>query len=782
MSLKVTRKKEKKYQHIGNYTPRHDAMNIVTGHATYLDDFALPGMIYGKAKKSPHPHAEIIHINVEKAKALPGVHAVLTYKDVPQNWKTGMPPAKLILDKIVRTAGDNVALVAADSLDICDKAIDLIEVEYKLLEPVYDVVDAIKDGAPQMYDQFKNNVWDPGCPLFTEDPLHDVVKGDVEKGFAECTFVTEGDASYEAMPSPLAPEPPGALVRFDSPTHCEAWVTTQGPNYVKSINAVRMPGIEMDVHAFNVGGSYGNKQTCQMQVMNATVLAKATGKPVKFFLTKAEHLLTYDMRIGARMHAKVGMKADGTVHAIQGLWLLDTGIASDAAQGQVGVGLGEMQLALAKCPNWDFDAQVVSTTHCMNGIVRGFGGQELKSCLLPLVNKCAKSGNLDPVEVLKKNFVQDGDTYRWRDGIWWTARDVDYVETIDKTAKMFRWNERWKGWNVPSKVEGNKVYGVGVGIHGNADVGEDNSEAYVRIDASGKVVVQISIVECGQGQREALQKMAGQIFQVPMESVTITPPDTLVNPHEFTTGGSRGTRTMGTAVVRAAEDCKRQLIEMTAEKFHYEKDNLDTEDGYVYQINNPKHRWSWAEILPKSYAITGFGRYIEDFQVPSCCVIFVEAEVDTDTGIVKLTDMACGSDVGQIIDPKALEMQYHGGFGSAGTDTAIFEESVLDRSTGRLLTSNLIDYKWRNFNEFPPFETLTLESNFSTGNGAIGLGEITGSPGPAAIMMAISAAIGKDFCTYPATPASILAALGKAKNIDRDITTPMTLEIGMRGE
>lgn len=781
MSLKVDLKKAKKYQHVGNYTPRHDAVNIVTGNTIFLDDFKLPGMIYGKAKKSPYPHANIVSIDVDKAKALPGVYAVLTYKDVPQDWMTGMPPTKLILDKTVRCVGDNVALVAADTLEICDQAMDLIDVEYELLEPVYDVVDAIKDGAPQMYERFKNNVWEPGCPLFSLDPIHDVQKGDVEKGFEECDFVTEGDASYEAMPSPLAPEPPGAIVSFDSPTHCDAWVTTQGPNYVKGINQVRMPGIDMDVHAFNVGGSYGNKQTCQMQVMNATVLAKATGKPVKFFLSKEEHLLTYDMRIGARMHAKIGMLKDGTVHAIQGLWLLDTGIASDAAQGQVGVGLGEMQLALAKCPNWDFDAQVVSTTHCMNGIVRGFGGQELKSCMLPLVNKCAKEAGLDPVDVFKKNFVQDGDTYRWRDGLWWTARDVDYVEAITRTAEMFNWKDRWKGWNIPTRIEGSKIYGVGVGIHGNADVGEDNSEAYVRIDASGKVVVQISIVECGMGQREALQKMAGQIFQVPMTSVTITPPDTLVNPHEFTTGGSRGTRTMGTAVVRAAEDCKRQLIEMAAEKFNYEVDNLDTEDGFVYQKNNPKHRWSWAEILPKAYAITGFGRYLEDFQIPSCFVIFVEVEVDTETGIVKMIDVAGGSDVGQIIDPKALEMQYHGGFGSAGTDTAIFEESVLDKSTGRLLTGNLIDYKWRTFNEFPPYKTLTLESNFSTGNGAVGLGEITGSPGPAAIMMAISNAIGKDYCHYPATPASILAALGKAKNTDMDPNTPSTLTAGMKG-
>jgi len=387
----------------------------------------------------------------------------------------------------------------------------------------------------------------------------------------------------------------------------------------------------------------------------------------------------------------------------------------------------------------------------------------LKSALLPLVYKCMRAADIDPVEGFKKNFVQAGDTYRWRDNKWHTARDIDYTIAMDAAAEKFHWKDKWKGWLKPTRAEGHKVVGIGVGVHGNADVGEDNSEAYVRLEPNGRAVIHLSIVECGQGQRTALVKMAAEVLQLPMESVDIVPNGTLLNPHEFTTGGSRGTRTMGSAVSRGAMDAKTQLLKLAADKFFYNPEDLDTEDGYVYVIKDPENRrWNWSEIMPKATTLTGKGRYYENFEVPNFCILFVEVEVDLETGAVKLIDVCGGTDVGQIIDPKALEMQYHGGFGSAGTDTAFFEESVLDTSTGRLLTGNMVDYKWRTFNEFPPFATSTLESQFTAGKfRAVGFGEIAGSPGPAATMMAISNAIGMEFCEYPATPAAILKALGK---------------------
>ncbi len=183
----------------------------------------------------------------------------------------------------------------------------------------------------------------------------------------------------------------------------------------------------------------------------------------------------------------------------------------------------------------------------------------------------------------------------------------------------------------------------------------------------------------------------------------------------------------------------------------------------VYVRDNPQLVVPMFKLAPKELSIVGYGKHMEMFNIPSCMAIFVEAEVDLETGNTKLVKVAGGTDIGQIIDSKAVEMQLHGGFGSACIDTAIFEECILDPSTGRLLTSSLIDYKWRTFNEFPPYDAYIMESQIDSFMfKALGIGEISGAAGASAVLMAISNAIGVDIKDYPATPAVILKALGKS--------------------
>ena len=760
----------KNYRYIGKNTQRKDAVDIVTGKAVFLDDFKVPGMIYGKGLKSPCPHAVITSIDTSKAEALPGVRAVMTYENLPekcQDWNIGFPAHRKILDKKVRCVGEVVAVVAADTPDIAEEACDLINVTYELLEPVYFPEEAEKEGAPQLYDQFEGNevpygLGLPGFPFDAEEEFTGIKTGDVEKAFAECDAVAEGIASYNRSPSPLAPEPPGVIAKWDADDHLKLWATSQSPNLIRMYLFNRMPGVRVDVESFNVGGSYGNKNHLQMQVFLSSALSYVTKKPVKFFFSKAEQLLSFESRLGSRMELKVGIK-DGVVTAMQGHWLIDTGMANDVGQCQLGVGLGEMQLAVAKCKNWDFDSKIIVTNKMPAGVVRGFGGQELKATMMPLVTKAAAKANVDPVELYKKNFVQAGDKYFWRDGRPWTCVEADYVPVMDESAERFGWKDKFKGWYKPTRVSGSKAVGVGVSVHGNADVGEDNSEAYVRLEPMGYAIMSMCIAEFGQGQRNNTAKMVAEVLNIPFDRVKITPSDTLLNPNEFGLVGSRGTLTAGTAVTRAAEDARRQLLDMAAAKFSVSPEELDTEDGFVFIKEKPEKRLPWVAIIPWGFTITGIGRYHEKFATPNFCIIFMEVEVDLETGATKILNITGGSDVGQIIDPATLEMQFHGGFGSAATDTGFFDESVLDSKTGRLMTGNLIDYKWRLFNEFPPYQTVIMESQFDISRfKAVGFGEISGAPGPAAAMMAISNAIGKEFNEYPGTPAAILRALGKA--------------------
>ncbi|MCL2164507.1 MAG: xanthine dehydrogenase family protein molybdopterin-binding subunit [Oscillospiraceae bacterium] len=754
------------YRYIGKSTQRKDGPDIVTGKATYLNDFSLPGLLYGKCLRSPHPHAEIVSIDVSKAQALPGVKAILTYKDVRPDWMVGMPPHRKILDKHLRYVGDAVALIAATSEEIALNAIELIEVEYEILPAVYEADEAIKDGAPQLYPQFEHNVFPPGCPVFEVhggQPFYQIIKGDVKKAFEESAVVIEDSFNYDKFPCPLPPEAPAVIAKWESEDELTLWATLQGPGNLKLMSLDRLPGVNLRVVTFNVGGSYGNKQSLSLQPHFALALAKATRKPVMVTMSKAEQLTTFDQRLGSKITAKVGMLEDGTINAIEGLWLVDTGISTDLAQGQTAVGLGEAQLVLAKTKNWNLDTKLVATNRCPSGVVKGFGGQELKSALIPLVQKAMRELGIDPVEGFKKNLVAQGDEYIWRDGRPYICKEVDYQKAFDEAARVFDWKGKWKGWLKPSSVNGNKVTGIGLSLHMNADAGEDDSEAYVRLEFDGTAVLHCLVAESGMGQRNSALKSAAEILQLPMSKISMSEPDTMLNPREFSLAGSRGTRTVGTAVVLAAEDAKRKLLERAAQKFNVAIDEVDTADGFVFRKDSPENKLPWAAFIGAMESLTGLGRFEEDFHSPNFYLIMVEVEVDLETGLADIIRTVGSSDVGQIIDPVQLKMQYHGGFGAAGTDTAILEGHILDKNMGRILTSNMVDYKWRTFNQFHQFDTVMLESKFDISPfKSIGVGEITGAGGPSAVLMALSNAIGIDLHEYPATPAVILKALGKA--------------------
>lgn len=722
------------YRYVGRVNvPRKDAREIVTGKCTFLDDFSLPQLLIGRAKRSPHAHARIKSINVEKARALNGV--------------------------------------AAETREIADEAIELIEAEYEVLPAVTSGIEAIKDGAPQLYPgMFKNNIVTPGYPPFQKDgAFWHLVKGDPEKGFEECAYIAEDTVEFSKMAAPASPEPPGAIVRWEGGRDFTVWCDTQSGYICKITNASVITDCNMDIHTFNVGGSYGNKQSQVQIVSSAAVLSMKTGRPVKFYQTKAEQMCCFETRLGSQVHAKIGMDKDGVVKAVKAEWTVDTGCLSNATQGQIGVGIGEAQLVMCKCPNWDLDTNLVVTNKQPAGIVRGYGGQELNSCLSLLIGRTMREGGFDPVECYKKNYVGEGDVYTWRDGRQWQAHSVSYVKAIEAAAEKFGWKDKWKGWGVPTWTsdDGRYVRGVGCGIIGNADIGEDNTEAYVRVvpDLVGdkaRIVLQTNITESGMGQRSNIVKMVAEIMNVPFDKVDITPGDTMINPTGFGLCGSRGTITYGHAVSSAAEDAKHKLFELAKPYLEVAEDSMYLTDYGVATVARPGKFVSWKKLIPQDLTLTGYGQHLENFSTPNMFIVFLEVQVDRETGKVDVLNMLGGTDCGQIIDPSGLEMQAQGGIGSASLDTATFEEHIIDPGTGRTMTYDMIEYKWRPFNEFPEYETCFLESQFDTFQfKATGVGEIAGAAAASATMQAISNAIGVQVAQYPATPDVILKALGK---------------------
>ncbi|MDL2217963.1 xanthine dehydrogenase family protein molybdopterin-binding subunit, partial [Christensenellaceae bacterium OttesenSCG-928-M15] len=736
------------------------------------DDYTVPHMIYGRCLRSPHAHARIKSIDVEKAKRVKGVHAVVTYRDVNPEWRLGWPPQKPILDDHLRYVGDPVAFVAADTVEIADAAIELIEVEYEVLSASLNGWDASRDDAEQLYPGlFEHNEISPGFPFFQRENLFwHLERGNVDEGFEECAYVAEDKVEYNKMPNPMAPEPPGAIVRWDGDLNFKVWATSQGAFICKLLANFAIPDANFKIETFNVGGSYGNKQSMAMQVMCGVVLSMAAKRPVKVFLTKTEQLLCFENRLGSQIEAKIGMDQEGVVRAVKGKWVVDAGSFSNATQGQVGVGLGEAQLIMAKCENWDMDSELVATNRTPAGIARGYGGMELNACLNLLMCRTMEAGNFDPVEVYKKNYIQDGDRFVWRDGINWKAHSMDYTAAIQAAADKFGWKDAWKGWGKPTWVseDGKKRRGVGVGIIGNADAGEDNNEAIVRIspDLAGDaahVIITMDVTESGMGQRAALCKMVAEILNVPYERVELTSPGTGEhNPNSFGLCGSRGTVTYGRPVCDAAEDVRRQLFDLAVPHLLVPTSTMELVDFGVRSKHRPERFVTWKKLLPPELSCVGYGKHIETFGSPSVCIVFIEVEVDMETGKADVVRMLSGSDVGQIIDPAALEMQFHAGIGASSMDSALFEENIVDPATGRTMTYNMIEYKWRPFNQFPKFDTSILESQFDTFQfKAVGVAEITGAATAPAVMQAISNAIGTHVSEYPATPKVVLKALGK---------------------
>ncbi len=749
---------DKIHKYVGEVVPRRDGVDIVTGKAEYLDDRRFQNLLHGKVLRSPHAHALIRSIDKTKAQALKGVKAVLTWEDIP-DWRGGTPRNVRVLDKKVRYVGDAVALVAAITKEIAEEALDLIEVDYEVLPAVFDIDQALAPDAPLVHDDCPGNILPGGTIIYGPNCLKGVVMGDTEQGFAEADVIAEGTFGYENLPTALPPESVGAVAVWEDPNKVTVWSTSQAP-YMDKVTLFHVFNRQVEIRSIgsHVGGSFGTKIMCWQVQSYAVLLSRATGRPVKVMFSKEEHMANFTLRIGSRINARVGMKKDGSLTAIKGTWYVDTGYYSFATQAQVAVGSGELMI-MAHCPNWDLKNVVVTTNRNASGSTRGFGGQELKCSFIPLLCLAMEKAGLDPFEVLKKNFVKPGGGYFWRNGEWYNFRGVDFSKAMDKGAERFGWKEKWKGWLMPTMVKGNKRRGIGVGVHGNADIGEDAAEAYVQLAYDGGATIFLCVAEHGTGNKSNYVKMVAEVLQIPPEKVSITPADTLVTPFEFGPVGSRGTYAIGSAAVNAAEDAKKKLFEFAAQKLNVSPGDLETSNGVVFVKDNPEKNMKWR-ALGNDRTLLGYGRFDPDFTLCNCMMTFVEVEVDVETGKVELVKVVNATDVGKIIDPQGLQGQLNGCVGSAGIDSALFEETVIDRRSGHIVNANLIDYKWRTSAELPPLEHVIMETPFPTHRfKAVGVGEISTSPGPMAVLMATSNAVGRWLYKYPVTPERVLEAL-----------------------
>lgn len=754
------------YRHIGKETPRLAARKFVTGKAEYAKDLKIPEMLYGKVLRSPYAHCKITNIDTTKAEKLSGVEAVLTYKNTP-DWKLGMPiQHKRILEEKAHYFGDAVALVAAKTEAICEEALDLIEVEYEELEHILTIDEALNPESPQLYPEYPGNVIPGEMYKKLGMALVETHYGDTEKGFSEADVIVEGDSYVVNGQNPLPPEPPGIIAEWDEDDLIlKGSMSSAGISRFFNANGLQMHMSHMRVIPAYVGGSYGSKHISGSGhiILYAAALAKATRKPVGMFFTKNEHIATYATRLNSKGHYKIGMKKNGTITALSGEWLADCGALSAEQAMMVSVGLISQSI-LAKSDNVDINSKIVLTNKVPTGAYRGFGYLENGIHISNVLFKALEKIDMDPVDYFKHNRLHVGDHFfhAYMCSGMETCAGPDIIGALEEGSKTFAWQKKWKGWGKPTSIQGNKIRAVGVGLAGQSDVGEQSSNENVQLNFDGSATVYCGATEFGPGTRDVMVKMAAEVLNLPLDLVKITSPDTLSTPYEWGSTGSRSTYSMGSAVVMAAKEAKKQLLERASKVLDCSPNDLDTKDSMVYLKNKPEIRIPWIAAIGIHKSITGVGYFHGAYNITVHQFQFVELEVDVETGKISVLEQLCSTDCGQVVNPLSLKGQLDGYF--PGIDLALRERTIWDKD-GRIVNPNMIDYKTRTFNEIPKHENVLLEtppnSDPEAPFGAFGAGEPSLAPGIPAITMALYNATGHWFNNYPITPACIQENLKK---------------------
>ena len=751
---------------IGKEVPRNDAEAKARGTALYTDDLKLPGMLHGQILRSPLAHARIKHIDVSKAAALPGVKCVLTAEDTPKikygNWRL-FPETQdeypLAVDK-VRFIGDEVAAVAAADLDTAEEALGLIVVEYEELPAVFDVDSSSAPGAPVLHDYCPSNV----------SVNRKIQYGDLEKGFAESDYIREDTFTVHAQ-SHAYLEPCSALAQTDQDGRITLWTSTQVPYIVQCLLASTLGMRENDIRVVKpfVGGGFGGKMELRTWEFCAALMAKKTGRPVKFTLTREEEFLAGRRRHPMKLQSKVGFKKDGTLVAKDLKITLDGGAYN--AMGPTATFLcGNFGAMLYRFPNYRFHGQHVYTNKPPASAMRGFGAPQSLYVTETQMNLAAEELGIDPVDLRLKNAQVSGDQIP--DVA--TISSCGFVESIEAVAKMSGWKQKRKNLK-PGQ-------GIGIGCYSFISGGVFNwfntpypfSAAEIRAFADGTVHLLTMTADIGQGSDTVLKQILAEELGLRMEDIRITSGDTAMTPQaDLGSWGSRVTLMGGNAVIDAAKKIKAELFGAVSARFNmnviYE---LECRDGRVQAKGRPDKGVSFGEAVAMvqkanrgeplvargSYTPRDKGLVTPAFGFGAQAAL---VEVDRETGLVNVKQMWTAHDCGTVINPRGVEGQLAGSI-QMGLGYALCEQFVMDG--GKTLNTNFLDYKMPNALDMPPSEVVHIETYEPEGpRGAKECGEGLASPTAPAIAEAVYHATGYRCKDLPITPEKILRGMRKVK-------------------
>jgi CO/xanthine dehydrogenase Mo-binding subunit len=745
--------------------PRADAPAKVTGTARYTADVRLPGMLHAKVLRSPHAHARLLSIDSSRARALPGVHAVLTRDDldgvVPGYGYFIKDQPVVAVDK-VRYVGDVVAAVAAEDEATALAALEQISVEYEVLRGVPDIDASLSSDAPELFEDAPPGIVPPYgtgasaslrprrnvCYEFRYETGPDDVWGECDHVFTD-TFTFSRMNHFHLEPFVTVADVCGEQV--------EIWTSTQNPFPLRKelARVLSIPESRIRVNVPYVGGGFGAKNNCKTEPI-AIWLSRLAGRPVRYCLTTEEGFLTMSQH-AAIVTVKTGVLADGTFVARESKVLLDAGAYSDGSP-LVAEKAGYRMPGPYRWKHIRSSCECVMTTTTPAGPFRGFGAPQATWASESQVDMIARRLGMDPYELRVKNFKALGEPFVPGD----SGIDSDMALGLDLVANELGYHSRRR---VP-----NRGMGLAVSLKDGGGVNKP-ATARVKIATSGDVYLSCGTIEIGQGAHTALTQIVADVLGCPREKVVYTPVNTDVTPFDQGTNASSGVAVMGQAVQRAAEDVKAKILDFAAARLDCKPADL-TLEGWAVRLGDQVT--PMAPLVMGTFGGTGFefsgeGFYkittSRDAPLEAQCVFWengwagAEVEVDPDTGKITVLQLVASGDVGKAINALACRGQDEGA-AMMGYAQALFEEMRFS-SEGVLLNGEALDYRVPLAEDLPSrFVSITQEQGHGPGPfGAKGAGEGAMVPVAAAIANAVHDAIGVRITQLPLSPQRVFAAL-----------------------
>ena len=747
---------------IGRLQNRPDAVEKVTGEAIFTDDLHFEGMLHARARRAYIPHAIVKRIDVTRARALPGVEAVLTAEDIPGEHNHGLVvhdwPTMIGVGERVRYVGDTVAIVAAETRQLASQALDLIEVEYEPQPVISDPVQARQPDAPVLHD--------------TGNLLKHIKvrKGDVEQGFAEADVILE-HTFHTAITDHAFLEPECSLARLNEDGRMEVYVGSQIPYSDRNevARALGWPVERVRILGQLMGGGFGGKEDIAGQI-HAALLAQATGRPAKLLFDRHESLLVHPKRHATQIRVKMGARRDGRLVAVETELYGDTGAYAS---------LGEKVMTRAtthssgpyEVPHVKADCYAMYTNNPPAGAFRGFGVTQSAFAIETMIDMLAETLGVDRIELRRMNALQVGSTTNTGQEL---RESVGLLECIDSVvAEMHRLGgiEPFAACSVPGEPHLRRAWGLAVGYK-NTGLGggaPDKAGAEVELFENGTLEVRTSSAELGQGLVTVLQMIVAQEFGLQPANVKVLVMDTDLTPDGGPTTASRQTYVTGNAARYAAQTLRQAIASTLAEKYDQPPEQIRFIEGLAH-VNG--HSIPLGNVVEELKAEGRQPRALYEYWAPatkplgqggdmhfafSFAAQAAEVEVNTLTGEVRVLRIIAANDVGKVINPLGLQGQVEGGV-MMGLGNALTEQFIVE--DGQVFTDHLARYRIPSIVHTPEIISIVLEHPTADGPyGAKGVGEIVSIPTTPAITNAIYNAVGVRFDHLPVDQEEILAGL-----------------------